>query len=302
MGTPDIAGKCLDAILKAKYDICGVFTREDKPVGRKQTLTAPPVKQLAIKHNLQVFQPRAFDEKAIEIVQQLTPDLIVVVAYGRILPIEILQIPKFGTINLHVSLLPKYRGAAPVQWAIINGEVETGVSIMYLDEGLDTGDIIRQRLIEITENETAGQLFEKVTQIGIEELLCAMDDIEKGFAISIPQNHTEATYAPVIKKEMSKISFTENANTIHNLVRGMNPWPIAYFLSDGKRVKVIETEKKINMTGPEGTILSINPLIIACGKDAIELKKVVPEGSAPMDGKSWAFGKRFSVGDKVDVN
>ena len=176
MGTPDIAARCLEAVIDAGHDVCGVFTRADKPVGRKQILTAPPVKQVALAHNIPVYQPATLrDGKAAEILRQLAPELCVVVAYGRILPPEVLAIPEKGCINLHVSLLPQYRGSAPVQWSVLNGDKETGVTIMQLDEGLDTGDILKVAPIAIGENETSGELFERVTALGAETLLACME-------------------------------------------------------------------------------------------------------------------------------
>ena len=299
MGTPDIAAQCLEAIVKAGNTVCGVFTREDKPIGRKQVLTPTPVKQIALHYNIPVFQPKTLKESAEKDIESLNPDLIVVVAYGRIIPGNIIQIPRYGVINLHVSLLPKYRGAAPIQWAIINGEIETGVSIMYIDEGLDTGDIISQKEITIGENETTADLFKRITEIGAEELLQVINNISTGAIIRIPQNHNKATYAPPIKKEMAYFTFDMAAKNIHNLVRGMNPWPVAYFVYEGKKVKVLESKQKTDFAGVAGEILSINPFVIACGQGAIELKQVLPEGSKSMLGSSWARGKRFSVKDNL---
>ena len=230
MGTPDIAAAALEAILDAGHTVCGVYTRADKPVGRKQVLTAPPVKRTAMAHGIPVFQPGTLRDAAqAENIRALAPELIVVVAYGRILPPEVLAIPQYGCINLHVSLLPRYRGAAPVQWAVINGEKTTGVSIMYLNEGLDTGDILRVSPVEIGENETSGELFERITQEGARTLLAAMEDIAAGTAQARPQNDAEATLAPPLTKEQAHFGFDAPARRLHDLIRGLNPWPVAYF-------------------------------------------------------------------------
>lgn len=299
MGTPDIAAISLQAILSAGHSVCGVFTREDKPVGRKRVLTAPPVKQLALQHDIPVFQPKTLrTPEATQQIATLAPELIVVVAYGRILPPEILEIPEKGCINLHVSLLPKYRGSAPVQWAVINGETETGVSIMYLDEGLDTGDILKVSPVTIGEEETSGELFDRIAEEGAKTLLACMDEIAAGTALRTPQNHSEATLAPPLTKAMARFSFNAEAEVLHNLVRGMNPWPVAYFELEDKKVKVLNSRVR-PMQGTPGTVLALNPLTIACGKDALELYLVVPEGAKPMSGNAFAAGRRLKVGDTL---
>ena len=300
MGTPDIAAAALTAILDAGHTVCGVYTRADKPVGRKQLLTPPPVKQVAQAHGLPVFQPATLrDGAAAREIRALAPELIVVVAYGRILPPEVLAIPPRGCINLHVSLLPQYRGAAPVQWAVLNGDKETGVSVMYLDEGLDTGDILRVEPVQIGENETAGELFERITETGAKTLLAAMDEIEAGTARAVPQGPTRATLAPPLTKEMGLFAFDQPARKLHNLVRGLNPWPVAWFLYGGKKVKVLRTLCDDAVQTAPGCILCTNPLQVACAQGALTLLQVVPEGSRPMDGSAWAAGRRFSVGDRL---
>lgn len=302
MGTPDIAAVCLQAIIDAGHTVCGVFTREDKPVGRKQILTAPPVKDIALQYNIPVYQPKTLKDDATEIVKALVPELIVVVAYGRILPKEILDIPKYGAINLHVSLLPKYRGAAPIQWAIINGDTVTGVSVMYMDEGLDTGDIIATKEIEIGANETAGGLFERVTTIGKEELLATISQIANGDVKRMQQNDAEVTFAPPLKKEMACFSFDKPAAVVHNLVRGLNPWPVAFFVYQGKKIKVLQTVLHEEMQANAGEVVSVKPLVIGCKTGALELSEIVPEGHKKMTGGSWAMGARLSVGDNLMIS
>ncbi|MBD5103172.1 MAG: methionyl-tRNA formyltransferase [Subdoligranulum sp.] len=299
MGTPDIAAAALTAILEAGHTVCGVYTRADKPVGRKQVLTPPPVKQAALAHGLPVFQPKTLRDGVAEEIRKLSPDLIVVVAYGRILPPEVLAIPPRGCINLHVSLLPQYRGAAPVQWAVINGDKETGVSIMYLNEGLDTGDILRVEPIAIGENETAGELFERITETGAKTLLAAIDEIAAGAAHAVPQDDAKATLAPPLTKEMALFDFGRPARKLHDLIRGLNPWPAAYFRYGGKKVKVLRTLCDDAADGAPGEILCTKPLKVACAGGALTLLEVVPEGSRPMEGSAWAAGRRFSAGDRL---
>lgn len=298
MGTPDIAAACLRAVLDdGTHTVCGVFTRADKPVGRKQVLTAPPVKQVALAHNLPVFQPATLrDGEAQRIIASLSPDMIVVVAYGRILPAEILSLPPRGCINVHVSLLPKYRGAAPVQWAVLNGDAETGVSVMQMDEGLDTGDVLMTQRIAIGENETSGELFERVTSVSEKTLLAALDALEKGTLVPQKQNDAAATLAPPLKKEQACMDFAKSAQTLHNLVRGMNPWPVAYFVHEGKKVKVL-CARPCEGSGAAGAVLCVKPLTVACGEGALILQTVVPEGKSAMDGAAWALGRHFTAGD-----
>ncbi len=300
MGTPDIAAYCLEQLIEAGHDICGVFTQADKPVGRKQVVVPPPVKVVAEQHHIPVFQPATLrDGQAETQIAQLAPELCVVVAYGKLLPAALLHLPKHGCINLHVSLLPKYRGSAPVQWAVLNGDKETGVSIMYLDEGMDTGDILKVCPISIDENETSGELFEKVTAVGAKTLLEAIEEIAEGKAVATPQDHDKATMAPMLKKEMAEFTFGKSAQELHNLVRGMNPWPIAFFMYEGKKVKVTRSRLE-NMEGKPGEILSTKPLIVACQQGALQLVEVVPEGKRPMEGSAWAAGRRFSIGDCIE--
>ena len=299
MGTPDIAAASLRRLIEAGHDICGVFTRADKPVGRKQVLTAPPVKQVALEHNIPVYQPATLrDGEAARIIRRLAPELCVVVAYGRILPPEVLAIPPRGCINLHVSLLPKYRGAAPVQWVVLNGDAETGVSIMYLDEGLDTGDILKVAPMQIGPEETSGELFERITAQGAETLLETIASIAEGTAVRTPQDHSKATLAPPLTKEMARFAFDQPAQKLHDLVRGMNPWPVAYFEQEGKKIKVRKSHVAAG-SGAPGTVLSIKPLTIACAEGALELDEVVPEGSKPMAGSAWAAGRRLKAGDRL---
>ncbi|MBM6715564.1 methionyl-tRNA formyltransferase [Gemmiger formicilis] len=301
MGTPDIAAESLAALIAAGHEIVGVFTRADKPVGRKQILTAPPVKQLAVQHNIPVWQPATLrDGKAEPIFRDLAPDLVVVVAYGRILPPELLHIAPLGCINLHVSLLPKYRGSAPIQWSVLNGDPETGVTIMQLDEGCDTGDILMVERVPIGPETTSGELFDQVSAIGARTLVTAVEKLAAGELTPQPQDDSQATQAPPLKKEMAQFHFTQSAAHIHNWVRGMNPWPAAFFELDGKKVKVLESRLASNENAaPAGTVLALKPLTIACGEGALQLLTVTPEGGRPMAGTAWAAGRRLKAGNSL---
>ena len=301
MGTPDIAAACLEALYAAGHEICAVYTRRDKPVGRKQVLTAPPVKTAALAHGTPVFQPRTLrDGGEDETIRALAPELIVVVAYGCILPGSVLRIPKYGCINLHVSLLPKYRGSAPVQWAVLNGDAETGVSIMQMDEGLDTGDVLACEKIAIGPEETSGELFDRVTAVGARVLCETVPALAEGRLTPTPQDHANATLAPVLSKELAEFHFSEDAAHIHNWVRGMNPWPAAWFItSSGKKVKVLEARLAESKGQAPGTVLALKPLTVACGSGAVQLLRVVPEGSKPMEGSAFAAGLRLKTGDQL---
>ena len=301
MGTPDIAARGLAALLEAGHTVVGVFTRADKPVGRKQVLTAPPVKKLAVEHGIPVWQPATLrDGEAEKVFRALQPDLVVVVAYGRILPPELLHIAPLGCINLHVSLLPKYRGSAPIQWAVLNGDTKTGVTIMQLDEGCDTGDILMVEPVEIGPETTSGELFDQVSAVGAETLVRAVEDLAAGRLTPRPQDEAMATKAPPLTKEMARFTFAEPAEHLHNWVRGMNPWPVAFFELDGKKIKVLESRLAENpQQAAPGTVLALKPLTIACARGALQLLIVTPEGGRPMAGTAWAAGRRLHTGDSL---
>lgn len=301
MGTPDIAAESLAALLEAGHEICGVFTRRDKPVGRKQILTAPPVKQLAEQHGIPVYQPRTLrDGSSDELIRSLAPDIVAVVAYGCIIPPQLLHVAPYGCINLHVSLLPKYRGSAPIQWAVLNGDKRTGVSIMQMDEGLDTGDVLMVEPVDIDPEETSGQLFDRVSALGARTLVTALEKLEAGQLKPVPQLHEQATMAPPLTKEMARFDFTKDAAYIHNWVRGMNPWPVAWFEQEGKRIKVLECRLVAQVPkGKPGTVLALKPLTIAAEGGAVELLTITPEGGKPMTGTAWAAGRRLKAGDSL---
>lgn len=302
MGTPDYAVNTLEALIKSKHEIAAVFAQPDKPVGRKQTLTAPPVKVCANEHNIPVFQPNTLrDGKALEILKEIAPDVIVVVAYGKILPKEILDLPKFGCVNGHASLLPKYRGASPIQWCIVCGEEETGITTMLMDEGMDTGDILDTVTVQIGSEETAEELFDRLASLSADLMITTLEKLEKGEITPIPQNHQEATYAPIIKKEMARLDFTKTAREIHNAIRGYYSWPCAFFMLNGKRIKVMSAKIGDKTSEAAGTVIgNSDELVIACGKNSsIRLLTVGPEGSKAMSSKQMLCGNKIPLGTVV---
>lgn len=298
MGTPRLSRQCLEQLIKDGINITGVFTRADKRVGRKYVMTPPPVKVTALRNGIPVWQPRTLRGEATDILRMLSPDMIIVVAYGRILPQEVIDIPEYGCINLHVSLLPKYRGAAPIQWAIINGETETGVSVMFIDRGLDTGDVIDTLRVEIGENENRQELSEKVRKLGKSFLSETVKKIFAGDYSRTPQNNREATYAPPLTKDMASFTFLMPAAAIHNKIRGQYPWPGTSFVFDGKTVKVTGS-LVCDKSGDPGEILRLNPLTVACSEKSIILTSLSPRGSKAMTGTAWAAGKRLKKGDSL---
>lgn len=301
MGTPDFAVPCLEKIISDGHSVEAVFTREDKPVGRKHILTAPPVKEAALKHNIPVFQPKKLrdNNEVLELIKNINPDMIVVVAYGRILTKEILDIPKYGCVNVHGSLLPKYRGSAPIQWSIINGDKETGVTTMLMDEGIDTGDILEVSTMPIDDNDTGGSLFDKLCLAGAELLSTTVKGLEEGSITPKKQPENEATYAPILSKEMGLLDFGKNAAELWHLIRGLNPWPLTYFYCNERRFKVYSAEP-VQVSGRsvgEFFIKDGKPFI-ACGENsALLIKEICPDGSKRMDSLAFVNGRFIAEGE-----
>jgi methionyl-tRNA formyltransferase len=285
-------------LINSKHKVVGVFTQSDKKRGRSQEICFSEVKKCALKNGIDIFQPKTLkDGNALKVLEIYKPDLIVVVAYGKILPKEVLNFPKFGCINIHGSLLPQYRGAAPIQWSVINGETVTGVTSMYMDEGLDTGDIILTRETEILKNETSGELFDRLKTISKDLLLETINLIENGSAKRIKQDESQMSLAPMLSKEISKIDFRKSADEVHNLIRGLNPWPVAMTKLCGKNLKIYSSLRSdINSKIP-GEIISLNPLVIACGKGSIEVKEVQLEGKKRMKACDFVLGSKLKAGD-----
>lgn len=298
MGTPDFAVPCLIRLLADGHQITGVFTQPDKPRGRGRRLSPPPVKELALERGLNLHQPATLrDGKASGLLSQMAPDLAVVVAYGKILPPDMLEIPPLGCINVHASLLPHLRGAAPIQWSIINGDKVTGVTTMYLAEGMDTGDIILKEDTPIGEEETAGQLFQRLSEMGARLLSRTVDLVEKGKAPRTSQRHEEASYAPMITKETAQIDFERPAKAVVNLVRGLSPSPTA-FVRAGGILKVHEARVAQGCHGAPGELLHQRHLIVGCGSGAVELLQVQPQGKNIMSGAAFLNGHNFQTGQK----
>ena len=292
MGTPDFAVPCLQALLDAGYLVTGVFTQPDKPKGRGYQLAPPPVKEFALTQNLPVFQPKTMrDAETLEQLKGCNPDLIVVVAYGKLLPKEVLDLPRLGCINVHASLLPKYRGAGPVQWSIINGEEETGVTTMYMAEALDTGDMLESASLKIGENETADELMERLSHLGAELLISTVKKAEEGTLKPVPQDEALSTYVSMLDKEMARLDFNKPAREVHNLIRGLSSWPCAYTFYQGKRLKVYHS-KLSPMSGQPGELLDAKRFIVACRDGAVEFETVQYEGGKRMSGADFLRGKK----------
>ncbi len=299
MGTPDFACPSLSILLEHHYTIAGVVTAPDKPRGRGQHVTFTPVKEYALRHNLNVLQPESLrDPLFIETLRSLQPDLIVVVAF-RILPPDVFQLPPLGTFNLHASLLPKYRGAAPINWAIINGETETGVTTFFLREKVDTGNIILQERVTIGENETAGELHDKLSVIGAQLVLKTVQLIERGTVQTIPQNDTLATPAPKIFKQQCRINWNAPAQTIHNFIRGLSPHPAAWTTHNNKLLNIYRTHYHPSVQASPGTIYRCTPkeLLVGTKDGLIQILEIQQEGKRRLLIDEFLRGYRISEGD-----
>lgn len=292
MGTPDFAVPSLQALIDAGHEICAVFTQPDKPKGRGHAMAPPPVKELALKYGLTVYQPRSMKKgPALEIIQSIAPDVIVVVAFGKILPLSILSVPRLGCVNVHGSLLPQYRGSAPIQWTVLNGDKVTGVTTMLMNEGIDTGDILDVETTEVGENETSGELFDRLMVMGAELLPKTLEKLENGTAVRTPQPEEGACYAPMLDKAMADMDWTKSADELHNLVRGLNPWPVAVMRFEGKRMKVFDVSV-LSAQGNAGEAF-VGPdrsFCVYCGKDALRLNVVQPENKKRMSGADFLLG------------
>ena len=300
LGTPDFAVPSLQALIDAGHDVCAVYTQPDKPQGRKQILTAPPVKTLALEHDIPVFQPNTLkneDEQAR--LRELAPEVIIVVAYGKLLPKAVLDIPPHGCINVHGSLLPRWRGAAPIQWAVIAGDEMAGVTTMQMAEGLDTGDMLLTYETKVGEKETAGELFDRLAQSGAELLtqtLVKLDEITPR-----PQDDAQSCYAHMLDKQMAVIDWGKSAHEIDCLIRGLNPWPIALTTLSGERLKVFAAEKAAG-NGEPGTVLEADPkkgLTVACGEGALKLTEIQLVGGKRMKATDFLRGHAIEVGTKL---
>jgi len=294
MGTPRFALPVLEYLIKGEDELQAVFTQPDKPLGRKAVMTPPPVKEVARRNGISVYQPLSLkDGEAERIIKSYQPDLIVVAAYGRILPLSLLNAPKFGAVNVHASLLPKLRGAAPIQWSIINGDKTTGITTMQMDAGLDTGDILVQSSLGIGENETSAELHDRLSVLGASVLKETLERLKAGTLTPIKQDDASHTYASMLSKSDSPIDWTKSATEIHNRVRGLNPWPCACTVIDDRTVKIHKTALfGIASDKKPGTIfVKGNSLLAVCGDNyALELIEIQPEGGKKMTAAQWVCG------------
>ena len=302
MGTPDFAVPPLAALVQNGYEVTAVVTQPDKPKGRGKTLLPTPVKEEAMKHDIPVYQPlKVREPEFVETLKKLEPDMIIVAAFGQIIPKTILDMPKYGCLNIHASLLPKYRGAAPIQQAVIDGEKESGVTIMQMGGGLDTGDMISQAVVPLAEDETGGSLFDKLAEEGAALLIRTLPSIVDGTAVYTKQPEESPTpYAAMISKKMGLIDFSKSAVELERLVRGLNPWPSAYTFLNGKTLKVWKCAVECAECGKEapGTIIGVDKsgIHVVCGRDALILKEVQLEGKKRMETDAFLRGYQVTAG------
>lgn len=300
MGTPDFSVDCLKALVDSEHEIVGVFCQPDKPVGRKQELTPPDVKVEALKHNLPVFQPVSLrNGKGTEILEEIKPDLVVVVAYGKILPNDFLAFPKYGCINVHASILPKYRGASPIHYAVLNGDKVTGVTVQQMDEGVDTGDILNIIECEIGINDTTEYMYEVLAPLGAKALMETIEFIEKGNLNPVKQDESKASKVGLLSKDISPIDWTKSAFEVHNKIRGLYSWPGASTKLSGKTLKIHSSvlSDKTGHNIPGEIVESSGKIIVACGDNkCIELKTVQLEGKKRMDSASFLNGFSLEKG------
>lgn len=298
MGTPEFSVPCLERLINMNVEVVGVFTQPDKPKGRGYQLAPTPVKEKALQYNIEVFQPNSLkNDEVIRKIRDFSPDIIVVVAYGKILPKAVLDIPRFGCINVHASLLPKYRGAGPIQWCVINGEKETGVTTMYMAEGLDTGDMILKKSTPISKDETAGELHDRLSLLGadcLEETINLF--LENKPVPRTVQDDSLSCYAPMLDKSLCKLDFLKTAEELHNLVRGLSPWPVAVTSLDGKTLKVHKTAVTDIPAKQEGKVVIVdNRLCVGCSDFLLEILQVQLEGKKSMSAKDFMLGHRISA-------
>ncbi len=303
MGTPDFAVGTLRALVEAGHDVVGVFTQPDKPKGRGKAMQPTPVKEAAMEYGIPVYQPRRIREaESFEILKQLAPEVIVVVAFGQIIPQSILDLPPYGCVNVHASLLPKYRGAAPIQWAVIDGEEVSGVTIMRMDAGLDTGDMISKVIVPITKEETGESLFDKLSVAGAKLLVDTLPSIVDGSAVYEKQPAVSPTpYAAMIEKEMGAIDWNKTAVELERLVRGLNSWPSAYTKVNGKTLKIWKAEVVMKKTRDfvlPGTVLQADAkgFLVQTGQDILSIQELQLEGKKRMDASAFLRGYTVEVG------
>lgn len=303
MGTPEFAVPCLKRLISDGHEVVGVFTQPDKPKGRGNKIQFPPVKEVALENNIPVYQPiKMRDGEALGIIKELNPELIIVVAYGKILPEEIINYPKYGCVNIHASILPAYRGAAPIQWCVLNGEKESGVTAMQMDVGLDTGDMLLCKKTGIGENDTAGDLHDKLSILGADTLSDTIKLIENDKLIPVKQDDSLSNYAGMLSKELCPIDWTKSAQEVHNQIRGLSPWPIATTVYNGKKYKIHKSVISDKSSKESGTIVEADKkLIVACGDgNCIEIVTIQAEGKKAMNAADFLRGNHIEVGTKFE--
>lgn len=298
MGTPDFAVSTLEEIIREGHEVLAVVTQPDRQKGRGKEIAVTPVKAAALSHNIKVYQPEKVREpEFVEILKAYKPDVMVVVAFGQLLPKTVLDIPKYGCINVHASLLPKYRGAAPIQWAVIDGEKESGVAIQQMDEGLDTGDLLKVVKVKLAEDETGGSLFDRLEATGAKALTETLREIENGTAVAKKQEG-ESSYAKKLTKELGKIDFTKTSEEIERLIRGLNPWPSAYTSLNGKTLKIWKASIDATAKGTPGEIVEVskNYFTIATGNSGLRILELQLEGKKRMDTENFLRGTNVEKG------
>lgn len=302
MGTPDFAVPPLTALVEAGHEVAAVVTQPDKPKGRGKAVLMTPVKEKALSYGIPVYQPARVkkDEEFLKTLREINPDAIVVAAFGQILPKEILELPKYGCVNIHASLLPKYRGAAPIQWAVIDGEKESGITTMMMDVGLDTGDMLDRTVIPLAEDETGGSLFEKLSRAGGPLILKTLEALENGTAVRTKQPEEGATYAGMLDKSLGNIDWTQSAAKIERLIRGLNPWPSAYTGYKGKTMKLWAADVlEGTFEGAPGEIIKVEKerFLVRTGDGALAVKELQLEGKKRMDAASFLRGFSLEEGE-----
>ncbi|MCD7890018.1 MAG: methionyl-tRNA formyltransferase [Oscillospiraceae bacterium] len=304
MGTPSFAIPSLEALIENGHTVSAVFTQTDKPKGRGNKIAFSPVKEYAFAHDIPVYQPNSLKKEISEylpILEELNPDMIVVAAYGKILPVEILNLPKYGCINVHGSLLPKYRGAAPIQWTVLNGDEFGGITTMQMAEGLDTGDMLLSEKVAVRENETASELYDRLSYVGASLLIKTIDGLVKGEITPVKQNEAEASYAPMLTKDMCAIDFTKSATEVHHKILGLSDSPGVCCYLDGKRLKVYRSElvSTENANPESGIIINEHDFTVSCGVGSVKFTEIQAEGSKRMSVSDYLRGRPVKKGTRL---
>lgn len=301
MGTPDFSVPTLQELINSEHEVVAVVTKPDKPKGRGNKVLFTPVKEVAINNNIEVYQPQKLSEEDFaKAMEQINPDVIVVIAFGKILPKRILDLPKYGCINVHASLLPKYRGAGPIQWSIINGETETGITTMYMDVGLDTGDMLLKEVVKIEDTDTGGSLHDKLSDVGAKLLIKTLKEVQNNTISRVKQNGEESTYAPMLEKSLGNINWESEAYNIELLIRGLNPWPSAYTYLGNKILKIWSGKVvDSSYTGKCGEIVDIvkDGFVVKCKEQCILIKEVQLQGKKRMPADAFLRGYKLEVGE-----